>query len=73
MEAVAFNFGAGNFGDGRPLSRLIFHDTLPAYTYLGFHEYGWPTMYPRRQRHQRRHLSTLHGGHPRPSMATSTG
>lgn len=45
VEAVAFNFGAGNFS--LPEHYLEhFSQTLQAYTYLGFHEYGWPTMYP---------------------------
>jgi hypothetical protein len=43
LEAVAFNFAAGNFTraehylDWFPL-------TLASYKYLGFHEYGWPTL-----------------------------
>lgn len=46
LEAVAFNFAAGNFT--RPEHYLdFFPRTLEAYTYLGFHEYGWPTMMPR--------------------------
>lgn len=45
VEAVAFNFGAGNFT--RPEHYLDhFPHTLAAYTYLGFHEYGWPSLYP---------------------------
>ena len=45
IEAVAFNFGAGNFSE--PEHYLDhFPNTLAEYVYLGFHEYGWPTMYP---------------------------
>ena len=45
MEAVAFNFGAGNFS--RPEHYLDhFPNTLATHTYLGFHEYGWPTLHP---------------------------
>ncbi len=45
VESVAFNFGAGNFGAA---DHYLDHfpETLQACTYLGFHEYGWPTMYP---------------------------
>ncbi len=43
IEAVAFNFGAGNFG--RPEHYADFFPlTLSTYTYLGFHEYGWPAL-----------------------------
>ena len=73
VDAVAFNFGAGNFGtaahylDHFPL-------TLQAYTYLGFHEYGWPTMYPDPQfGHQRGHLQAVLGGHPRPLWRSALG
>ncbi|MCC6457490.1 MAG: peptidoglycan DD-metalloendopeptidase family protein [Caldilineaceae bacterium] len=45
VEAVAFNFGAGNFS--RPEHYLEhFPNTLATHTYLGFHEYGWPTLHP---------------------------
>jgi len=45
VEAVAFNFAAGNFTE--PAHYLEhFPATLQSYTYLGFHEYGWPTLYP---------------------------
>jgi murein DD-endopeptidase MepM/ murein hydrolase activator NlpD len=45
VEAVAFNFGAGNFS--HPDHYLQhFPNTLARYTYLGFHEYGWPTLHP---------------------------
>ncbi|MFN2202508.1 MAG: peptidoglycan DD-metalloendopeptidase family protein [Caldilineaceae bacterium] len=45
VEAVAFNFGAGNFS--RPEHYLdYFPQTLASYTYLGFHEYGWPSLDP---------------------------
>jgi hypothetical protein len=45
LEAVAFNFGAGNF---RTAQQYLdwFPETLQSYIYLGFHEYGWPTLYP---------------------------
>lgn len=43
IEAVAFNFAAGNFGF--PKEYLdFFPKTLASYTYLGFHEYGWPAL-----------------------------
>ncbi len=43
IEAVAFNFGAGNFT--QPEHYLdYFEGTLDSYTYLGFHEYGWPAL-----------------------------
>ncbi len=45
VEAVAFNFGAGNFGTAEHYLEY-FPQTLASYTYLGFHEYGWPTLYP---------------------------
>ncbi|HHB90711.1 MAG TPA: N-acetylmuramoyl-L-alanine amidase [Anaerolineae bacterium] len=45
LEAVAFNFAAGNFT--KPEHYLDwFPRTLEAYTYLGFHEYGWPALKP---------------------------
>jgi WD40 repeat protein len=45
LEVVAFNFGAGNFM--RPEDYLdYFPRTLDSYTYLGFHEYGWPSLQP---------------------------
>ncbi len=45
IEAVAFNFAAGNFSE--PAHYLdFFPRTLAAYTYLGFHEYGWPSLIP---------------------------
>lgn len=45
VEAIAFNFGAGNFGTA---AHYLDHfpQTLAEYVYLGFHEYGWPTLYP---------------------------
>jgi hypothetical protein len=45
LEAVAFNFGAGNFptADGY---LDWFPRTLASYVYLGFHEYGWPALSP---------------------------
>ena len=43
LEAVAFNFGAGNFV--APDGYLDwFPRTLASYVYLGFHEYGWPAL-----------------------------
>ena len=45
VDAVAFNFGSGNFQSGRQYVEW-FPETLAAYTYLGFHEYGWPVMAP---------------------------
>lgn len=43
VEAVAFNFGAGNFASADHYVRF-FPRTLATYTYLGFHEYGWPAL-----------------------------
>lgn len=43
VEAVAFNFGAGNFKQAQQYIEL-YPETLREYTYLGFHEYGWPFM-----------------------------
>lgn len=43
VEAVAFNFGAGNFKTAQQYIDL-YPQTLEEYTYLGFHEYGWPAM-----------------------------
>ncbi|MFZ1464639.1 MAG: hypothetical protein WAV60_11365 [Anaerolineae bacterium] len=43
VEAVAFNFGAGNFKQAQQYIQL-YPETLGEYTYLGFHEYGWPAM-----------------------------
>jgi hypothetical protein len=43
LEAVAFNFGAGNFQTGESYLSW-FPRTLESYVYLGFHEYGWPTL-----------------------------
>jgi hypothetical protein len=45
IEAVAFNFAAGNFSEPAHY-RDFFPRTLAAYTYLGFHEYGWPSLIP---------------------------
>lgn len=45
VEAIAFNFGAGNFSTAEHYL-AHFPNTLATYTYLGFHEYGWPTLYP---------------------------
>jgi hypothetical protein len=43
LEAVALNFGAGNFGDAAGYVDW-FPRTLESYIYLGFHEYGWPAL-----------------------------
>jgi hypothetical protein len=40
---VAMNFGQGN-GRGQQWLKL-YPGTLENYTYLGFHEYDWPTMW----------------------------
>ncbi|UCC88683.1 MAG: peptidoglycan DD-metalloendopeptidase family protein [Anaerolineales bacterium] len=45
LEAIAFNFAAGNWITGEDYLEY-FPKTLDAYTYLGFHEYGWPHMNP---------------------------
>lgn len=46
LEGVAFNFAAGNFV---AKDHIVAHfpRSLAAYTYLGFHEYGWPTLMPK--------------------------
>lgn len=45
LAAVAFNFAAGNFT--KPEHYLDWLPrTLESYTYLGFHEYGWPALKP---------------------------
>ena len=50
IEAVAFNFAAGNFSE--PAHYLdFFPRTLTSYVYLGFHEYGWPALIPGRGTH----------------------
>ncbi|MCE7990206.1 MAG: hypothetical protein DYG89_54385 [Caldilinea sp. CFX5] len=46
VEAVAFNFAAGNFTQADHYLEY-FPKTLASYRYLGFHEYGWPTLYPK--------------------------
>ena len=46
LEAVAFNFAAGNFTEGSHYLEY-FPRTLTVSKYLGFHEYGWPTLEPR--------------------------
>ena len=46
LEAVAFNFAAGNFTQEDHIVSW-FPRTLETHTYLGLHEYGWPTMEPR--------------------------
>ena len=46
LAAVAFNFAAGNFTRAEHYLEF-FPRTLETYTYLGFHEYGWPTLMPR--------------------------
>ncbi|MDH7487848.1 MAG: hypothetical protein QHJ81_16435, partial [Anaerolineae bacterium] len=43
LEAVAFNFAAGNFTQAAHYLDW-FPRTLESYIYLGFHEYGWPTL-----------------------------
>jgi hypothetical protein len=45
LQAVAFNFGAGNWARGEDYI-TYFPKTLATHTYLGFHEYGWPHMNP---------------------------
>ena len=45
VEALAFNFAAGNFSKAEDYTRW-FPRTLATYVYLGFHEYGWPTLEP---------------------------
>lgn len=43
IEAVAFNFAAGNFTQPEHYLRW-FPKTLETHVYLGFHEYGWPRL-----------------------------
>lgn len=43
VEAVAFNFGAGIFATAEHYGQF-FSRTLVTYTYLSFHEYGWPAL-----------------------------
>jgi hypothetical protein len=45
VDAVALNLAAGNFTQA---AHYLDHfpNTLATYRYLGFHEYGWPTLYP---------------------------
>jgi murein DD-endopeptidase MepM/ murein hydrolase activator NlpD len=45
LQAVAFNFGAGNWLKGEDYIKY-FPQTLDTHVYLGFHEYGWPAMNP---------------------------
>ncbi|MEZ4866958.1 MAG: peptidoglycan DD-metalloendopeptidase family protein [Caldilineaceae bacterium] len=45
LEGVAFNFGAGNFTQAEHYLEF-FPNTLAVSTYLGFHEYGWPSLQP---------------------------
>jgi hypothetical protein len=45
LQAVAFNFGAGNWLRGEDYIKY-FPQTLGTHVYLGFHEYGWPAMNP---------------------------
>jgi hypothetical protein len=45
IEAIAFNFAAGNFTAASHYLRF-FPRTLASYLYLGFHEYGWPSLIP---------------------------
>ncbi len=45
IESVAFNFAAGNFSQAAHYTDF-FPRTLAACTYLGFHEYGWPSLIP---------------------------
>lgn len=46
LEGVAFNFAAGNFTQKNHVIQY-FPRSLAAYTYLAFHEYGWPYLMPR--------------------------
>ena len=46
LEGVAFNFAAGNFV-AKDHVVAHFPRSLAAYVYLGFHEYGWPTLMPK--------------------------
>ena len=69
VEAIAFNFAAGNFT--QPEHYLDnFPRTLSSYVYLGFHEYGWPTLYPAAGSATGATFST---GPPWPPSAPATG
>ncbi len=46
LEGVAFSFAAGNFVAAGHVAPY-FPRSLAAYTYLAFHEYGWPALMPR--------------------------
>ncbi len=46
LEGVAFSFAAGNFVAANHVAPY-FPRSLAAYTYLAFHEYGWPALMPR--------------------------
>lgn len=46
LEGVAFSFAAGNFTAKNHVVQY-FPRSLAAYTYLAFHEYGWPNLMPR--------------------------
>jgi hypothetical protein len=43
LEGVAFNFAAGNYIEANHYLQW-FPKSLEKYTYLGFHEYGWPAL-----------------------------
>lgn len=45
VDAVAFNFAAGNYIYPEHYLEW-FPRTLENYSYLGFHEYGWPSLRP---------------------------
>ena len=45
VDAVAFNFAAGNYIHPEHYLEW-FPRTLENYIYLGFHEYGWPSLMP---------------------------
>ncbi len=50
VDAVAFNFAAGNYIHPEHYLEW-FPRTLENYIYLGFHEYGWPSLRPESDGH----------------------
>ncbi len=51
LEGVAFSLPRATVAAGH--AAPYFPRLLAAYTYLAFHEYGWPALMPRRYRHRR--------------------
>ena len=70
IEAVAFNFGAGNFATAKHYLDF-FPNTLATYTYLGFHEYGWPALSTSVDPAARSSAGTYRGDRRRPAARRS--